>query len=496
VAEATPDLLWAAGHAVLRAGNGTGQFQARLQFMGNFGHFHLDKLSLLVYALGREPLSDIGYTHTAMRPYVASTLAHNTVMIDLQSQQRESRSSMGGRVEFFGAAPTVQVVAVSAPTAYAQASLYRRTLVLVELPAGGAYLVDRFEVEGGGCHDWLLHGDASHAGAVETSLALGPRGGSLLPAGEQFQPWADQFAGSGQAVHRNALGLVRLCGAATSYQNWSAVFRTLPDRDAAVRTTMLGAPGTEVLVGEIPSVRRAQEVDAKTLDYWMPLVICRRSLRADPGTSGETMRSQETAGLRSTFLAVHEPFRGEPQLHDIRGEKGALVIEAGGYRDVHLFGSAEGRYAFEGRYGFLRIQGEKVLAAYLADGTRLAFGDCRLSLPAASEGRVLKAEGKSLLVSGKISSQNADRAYLGLPDGECYAVPLVSAEIVGGDTRLTLGCDPGFEMTSESAGSFTAFPNKEIAGAVTCRLARAALLRPPGTATRPPLAPSRADNQP
>ena len=62
LSESRSHLLWACGHGILGGGNGENQIQARLQFMGQGGHYHMDRLGLILFAKGREMFSDIGYT--------------------------------------------------------------------------------------------------------------------------------------------------------------------------------------------------------------------------------------------------------------------------------------------------------------------------------------------------------------------------------------------------------------------------------------------------
>ena len=59
--------------------------QVHLHFSGGYGHEHADALDLLLYSHGKELLSDLGYTHTPLRPFASDSLAHNLVLVDGRS---------------------------------------------------------------------------------------------------------------------------------------------------------------------------------------------------------------------------------------------------------------------------------------------------------------------------------------------------------------------------------------------------------------------------
>jgi len=66
------------------------------------GHQHEDKLALILYANGRQILTDAGnyaYDTSEMRKYVLSTRAHNTIMVDGQEQNRRRTYKWTGDVE-------------------------------------------------------------------------------------------------------------------------------------------------------------------------------------------------------------------------------------------------------------------------------------------------------------------------------------------------------------------------------------------------------------
>ncbi len=476
-ASSKPELLWACGHGLLGRGEAGNQIQARLQFMGQVGHYHHDRLSLELFAKDREMLPDIGYSHTWLRPFTGSTFAHNLVMID-ESSQIQDRSSMGGELLAYAVEhPDVQFMSVKSDTAYANASLYKRSVALVGISPDEGYLVDVFEVAGGSQHDWLLHGDADFDGALETGLKMGPREGSLLPPGRTFVTWETEGgAGSRDDMVKNSLGLVRNIRTARTDSDWQATFKVKPDDGSALRVTMLGNRGTEVIFGEVPSVRRARrlengrsvEVQGQVLDFWMPLIVARRTRQA--GAAGAEGR------LESAFAAVYEPYAGRPFIDRVGRDGKALVVRSGRYEDIHLWGGGDGKYRMDGRYGFIRLENGKVKTAYLVDGTLLAYRDCVIKLPPASEGTVLKADGRTLFVSGRPAAAAAGgRIHLTFPTGEVYAVPIERIEPGDGGSTVWLKENPCFALNDGGRGGrFLAFPNKSFDAEVRYRIPRTA----------------------
>ncbi len=469
-------LLWACGHGMLGRGAANDQIQARVQFMGQVGHYHYDRLSLELFAKDREVLSDIGYTHTTLRPFAGSTFSHNLVMID-ESSQIQDRSSMGGELLAFAVRdPDVQFMSVKSERAYQNASLYKRSIALVGVSPDKGYLVDVFEVAGGSQHDWMLHGDADHDGTLDTGLKMGPRDGSLLPPGKGFLPWeTENGTGSDNEMLKNSLGLIRNTVAARTDADWQATFKVKPDDGSALRVTMLGNKGTDVIFGEVPSIRRARrlekrryvEINDEIMDFWMPVVIARRTL--EPGMS------RANGQLESVFTAVYEPYTREPFIDGISRDGNAVIVKSGRYTDIHLWGSGGQKYRMKGRYGFIRLEEGSVKTAYLVDGTLLEHKNCSIKLPEAAEGVVLKADKEKLLLSGKISSGDADEIYLTFPTGEVYVISIEKIEPRDDRTSVILKYDPCFVLNADGrGGKFTTFPNKSFQEGVKYRVPRSA----------------------
>lgn len=473
-------LQWASGHGMLGAGADADQIQARLNYTGFLGHYHYDRLGLILFARGRELYSDIGYTCTTLRPWAASTLAHNLVMVNESSQSFFQDDPIGGEVAaFVDQYPEVQFFFVKSPMVYPETKTYQRALALVRVSDHDHYLVDLFQVDGGQQHDWLLHGNADTNSYLESDLPFQAKG-ERLPGAPEFRRWTSQYGFEQPEPNtlndklKNALGLVRNIRSYTTDRQWSATFAVPGVPGARSRVTMLPQAGTEVMFAEIPSVRQAKESEAKVLDYWMPLLIARRT--------GESLTSE--------FLAVHEPYSDQPFLDSISGDAHMLTVHHGDTTDVHLFGRGNDEYQMEGVYGFIRKRENKIIHMLLVDGTHLRHKEQEITQPAAAEGRILTVDGRSLLASGRVNASAGDRIYLTFPlpdldlpeeqqaqrrrqSGRVQTMRIETISADGDNTRIALTDDPRFTLnTTGTGGKYTAFPNSSFAGTIKFRIPR------------------------
>lgn len=274
VERSTPYLLPALGHAMLGGGEGAGQTQFHLTWSGSHGHAHGDHLSLLVWANGREMLSDIGYTHTRERAWTLATAAHNTVVIG-GVQQSIQRGATDGSLRFHDTSdPMVQVVSADGMRGYpGLARRYERTLVAVRAPDRW-YAVDFFDVAGGSRHDYFLHGDADTAGPVGSSVKLDRVPASLLPAGFEWRPARNEGEVSMVEQTHFAYGYLRAAGSARP--PWPARV-TFESAGAKLAATLIADSGSELITGEGPAVRCADEDDSRLDQCRRPFVMIRNS---------------------------------------------------------------------------------------------------------------------------------------------------------------------------------------------------------------------------
>ncbi|MCA9133864.1 MAG: heparinase II/III family protein, partial [Planctomycetales bacterium] len=164
------------GLATLDLAGAQGNTAVWLAFGRNRGHGHPDSLNLGLVSHGVDLLPDIGYPDFATRNYAkradwtSNTISHNTVVVDGQRQP----GIWSGRVRHYKRLPQLGLglMEVDSPT-YAQTSLYRRSVVLLQRPDGGSYCWDLFRVQGGSEHIQSWHG---------------PEGDVNLPANAEKRP--------------------------------------------------------------------------------------------------------------------------------------------------------------------------------------------------------------------------------------------------------------------------------------------------------------------
>ncbi len=472
-------LLSAMEHCCLHRGEGDNQMQARLHFAPGYGHKHADDLSLIVWAKGRELLSDLGYTHTAYRRWATSTPAHNTVVVDEANQQTSGERC--NLLLFDSGAGPVQAVEVTGTACYPDiTTTYRRQIMLVDVSPTQAYVVDVFRVAGGSQHDWFLHGSADYDQTATVSLDLKPVEGTLLGPDAAFRLPTSEVDG-GDAGDRNlAYAFIRDLTQAKTDDRWSITFRFDEASPVQVRSTVLGQEGTTVVLGRAPSIRRAKEDDARLEDFLMPIVVARRS--------GE--------GLASTFVAVHEPFSEQPFISEARaltpldGAAPAVGVEVmrEGERDIIICCTEEAAgetvtvpaqppIEFTGRTGFVRLRGDEVTTAYMLDATHLRCGDFELTAEPAPGGSIVGVVREKNRFAFRVAEKlPGGKALAGRtvlvthPDGSTHGYVASGVEAIAGGSLILLDDDPGFAIREDGKTEFLYYPQGEQEGSNTYRV--------------------------
>ncbi|MDP6777621.1 MAG: heparinase II/III family protein, partial [Candidatus Latescibacteria bacterium] len=187
------------GLAILGGGQGDDQIYAWLNFTSGRHHKHVDALSIGIFAFGRELLRDLGYTHSIGRSWATSLMCHNTVVVDGLNGSYDLEHQ-GHRLRTFVSDGRAFHLAEAESTATYPDTVrrYRRTLVLVGSDSRDAYLLDIFQVHGGHCHDYLLHGSADEDSNVDLSgVELSPFSGTLMNEGTDFVYPAFETPGEG-----------------------------------------------------------------------------------------------------------------------------------------------------------------------------------------------------------------------------------------------------------------------------------------------------------
>lgn len=455
-------LHWGMGHAILGTGRQDTGLQAHLHFSGGYGHQHADTLNLILFGQGRELVSDIGYTHTVVSAYSRNSLAHNLVVVDGQDQRTSGTEppADGALVASARLGPDVQYVEARGEGAYpGLARLYRRALVLVAAPDGGAYAVDIFRVAGGTRHDWVLHGSADEDMELLTSLATETFRPNLLPEGTEFRPWKDEYGRNILGGVNNSYGLFRDVRCAGGDQTWSASMEGT--EGIGVQTTVLDQPGTEVFLGRIPSVRRAQEDSSRVYDYWMPCLLARR----------------EGKDLASTFAAVHQAYAPGTQRYQVSrlalenppaGAVG-LVVRGRGFTDYHLSGAepdsavcaAAPPIRALGRYAFIRTRDGQPVSMGICDGSRLEYQEIRLDAEPGASGEVVGVRNceagdteNALVVAAELPARpgkTGECVVVRFPDGMTYGLAVQEIRREGDVSMIALRHRPGFRLSGDGA---------------------------------------------
>jgi len=468
-----PLLLPALGHSRLGSGEGENQMQVHLHFSGGYGHQHNDVLNIMLFAKGHELLSDIGYTHTRYRRWSTSTLAHNTVMVDgvEQNSGSEDRPSDGNLLLYVPGDETLQAVEASGERAYPdRVKTYRRTLILIGVSPESAYIVDIFRVEGGARHEYVLHGDADTDGSMETNLPLTDYGKNLLPANIPVRLPIRESDGGDAGEHNIAYAFMRDVKRAKPSKSWVATFKSESEHPAYLRIHSLSEPATELFFGVAPSIRRADENDAKVGDITMPILAARR----------------EGENLTSKFVSVFEPYSIRPFLKSVEripttGSDVALKIAYGDVTDFilsRLDDSPETELkvndlSLRGRLGFVRQINDRIDRMCLIGGTHLSKGDCVLESRGPIEGKILdvlrKAKGDA--VNGFVvdvdippSEQLKGATLINIhPDGFTHGYEIKNIKKIRGQTVIELTDEPGYEI-EDGKTRLLFFPQRESKG--------------------------------
>ncbi len=465
-------LHWGLGHAVLGHGRQDTGTQIHLHFSGGYGHQHADTLNLILFGQGRELLSDIGYTHTVMAAYSRNSLGHNLVVVDEQDQRSAGTNppADGYLVAQARLGNEVQYVEAGGEGAYpGRTRLYRRAVVLVTTAGGDAYALDLFRVAGGRRHDWVIHGSADADMAVQHTLPLQPCGLTMLPTNVPFRLWKNEYGRNVQDGVNLSYGLFREPQRASAEEDSSWCWQ---EADGfGVRTTLLGQPGSTLYCGRLPSVRRAREDSSKVMDYWMPAVLVRR----------------DGDDVTSLFAAIHQAYGpSTPRLEAARIEVETedpsavgIVVRGPGFTDYHLSGASpdailrltEPAVRSVGRYAFIRLEGQRVTAAGLADGSALDVEGQAWPVRPAAAGEVLATQDRdagaaehALLTSVRLPAREslpAEYVVVRFADGMTYGLAVQKIRDEGDGSAIVLRHRPGFTVEPEGTTRMTHHPGRE-----------------------------------
>ncbi len=325
------------GMALLRLG----EQAALLRYGPSLNHGDPDDLGLTYYAKGYQLTYDLGYglgsTHAHVG-WASSTVSHSIVTVNETNQFAGDGS--GGSLNWFANLPHVQAVEAESANSYSSEGVteYRRALALV----AGGYLVDVFHVTGGSQQDFGFAGIGTalepfglpELKAREGSLAEGFDWGNLVGAdgdikGYPNKPYWNPPPGNGYGFFKNLQ-----VGAPSAH--WGGVWTVPGEPGAHLKMHVLG-DADEALIAHAPGLYPSK-----------------------PDASYVLARRSGTTPLRSTFIAVYEPFDERPALVELRrlGTAAVALNRADGVWDVLLFGSQTvaspfGSIVFDGDFGYL-----------------------------------------------------------------------------------------------------------------------------------------------
>lgn len=419
------------------------------------GHGHRDRLNIEMFALDRPVLPEHGYPtplgsmKTAPKRFLwtSNTLAHYGVTVNRKWQQTVDR----GRLNLLASTPALQAIDASAEqVAYpGEASIYRRTSLLIENPEGQPYLFDVFRVAGGWEHVWSFHGPPFEE--FETfGLELGPwqEEGTLAGRDVAFgappeDPKTDVSSGF-QYLFNVRRGQPGQTGFAA--EPWGATWSE-PDEKAHLRMTALPTAVTEVVLADCEPELKPKHPE--TMPY----------LLAFNGSG-----SPEAAGdLRSDFVAVVEPYQEEAGLgrmrrlpaegarHAVaaslrRGNGGDLVVSHLSPEDqslVRLGGETGPSVVFQGELVHLALEEGEVVRASLVNGRRLESPWLEIEAAGELGGRIERADYRRNLIVLDRPVEGAG-ALVGQTvvvgnDRHSTAFQIAAVEEIAGATALLFG---------------------------------------------------------
>ena len=482
-APTAPVLHGAMGQGSLVSGSGNGYAMATLHWGRAGTHSHADALRLHLWAKGSEVVSGNQYHPIpgsgSSREWHQSTAAQATVVVDGQEQSPVGRR--GSRVRTPAPADAipgitdwrwrwtqgqagndagtlrfmsdrfagVQVIEADAHQAYdavVPVSMYRRTVALVRIDDADTYVVDVFRVRGGQTHDWMLHSALQSMQSLGVSPTLRPTGGSLG-------------------------GWITGIESAAVADGWKATF-ALED-GTRMDTHMLGSPGTTVMTGNAPAMRRPGTA---------PFLVARR-------TGGD-----------STFVAIHHAYRGsapriisvEPVATDDPSAV-AFRVRLGDREDIVYSGTDRNRLVRLGdgtevRASFAHLaSGGQRSWRFVADGDLLRNRDMALAGIESVEASVVATT--STDHGAATSSLALDRPSVAGLAGSTAVVDMggcmswayrVSADAPAGGTSITIEGAPGFGVVPGGIKQHS-FPGWGIPGSARVRIPGWAVAERSGT---------------
>ncbi len=355
------------GLAVLETGEGENRRAASIYY-GSAGawHGHFDRLNISMWSHGRCMLPEMGYpAHwgTQADLWTRGTPTHYCVQID-ENRQAKKRE---GHLNLLASGPGVQVMDASGENAYAGvASLYRRTVAMVDISDEDSYLLDIFRVKGGKVHDYIFHG-LPFGEFTMTGVDLGEPQAKGTLMGEDVE-FGKTFNGMKTGGYQYLTSVRR----GKPDREWSANW-LLKDKDLGLKMTMLPGSARGVIVADGPAEPSPGNPDK------MEYVLARNDTGA------------------SAFVSVIEPYKDKHSIRRVqplkpdgdatRDDLAAVKVDVVGRRD-YLFSALDparatfdsGDIEFAGEFGAISEDDSGVISMFLVNGSVLRKGDCAIRI--------------------------------------------------------------------------------------------------------------------
>lgn len=457
------------GLALLQSGPPEQTTALALHYGSWVHHMHYDQLNLLLFAHDNALLTDIGYPEQTdafnERRYGiwSNTIAHNTVTVDARRQGRGP-----GQVHAYEPNGFAKVADAECRP-YDQCSLYRRASVLVEASPSQSYVFDVFHVRGGAQHDFACMGTQAD---FVTEPALGPAQteGSLAGADVPYEQFYDD-----PKLKDKAFGTISFTGYTGSGFQYFRNVQRAPLAGRAVAEWQL----TEPLPGQAERPWEGIGLRAHLVgdDQQVIAADCQpQRYRQMPPWVKFLIRRRSGQDLRSAFVTVFEPYRGEPWIESVTavpvqpadGDALAVLVALRNGERHYCFHSLapERRYELDGR---LTVVGQAAclvvgaegtpLRAMLLNGRGLRYGDLRLEGPGVRRSRIATvdyATGRITLTDPVVGSDlRPGQTVLVNPEAHFGSVTL--RQVLGprefsiGDEDLRVGGGPVNEVLPEAS---------------------------------------------
>jgi len=461
-ADARPDLLGGLGQGILGFGTGTDAIQVDMTWSPGYGHIHYDGLGLLVFAQGKELLSDLGYTHTRSREWTIQSASHNLVVVD-NANQVASKNTLGN-LRYFHVTAGVQVMSLDNPQVYPGVTeTYRRTVALVKLDDSNGYVVDIFRVKGGKQHDYFLHGSADDPQTLEAKLAAGPvtEPSTLVPLGVAFKAATNE--GEFHMEPGMAYGYLHdLKQCAVPADTVAELTYQVEKGPEGLQVFTLVRAGDQLVVGTSPAIRGAGSDDSKLPLYNRQFAMLRRQ------------------GGDSLFVSVLAPYGKQrlvqgAKLVTLPGAAVALQVDAGRRTDLVVIGDK----AVTGEWLGQAVEANSELAIIATEaGTPVCttavagsakFGKSGIECAGVLQAKLLGVERKdgagTLLLDEGFTPAAGTVIVIDHGGKRCSPYTVKSAKVEKQQVRVGLAGDPGFEYDAASQTSkFVFLPRESYTG--------------------------------